>query len=119
MNPEQQQDFTDFVVSRSESLIRLAYVLTNDQHAAEDLLQTALAKAAGRWRTIRDNPEGYVRPVMYHEQVGRWRSPRWRRERVVEEPWAYKDIGPVVSSLHRAGVAEPVVELRPLLTVKG
>jgi tRNA-splicing ligase RtcB (3'-phosphate/5'-hydroxy nucleic acid ligase) len=31
----------------------------------------------------------------------------------------YKDIGPVVSSLRRAGVADPVVELSPLLTVKG
>jgi len=43
----------------------------------------------------------------------------WRRDLKQEAPWAYKDIGPVVSSLHRAGVAEPVVELRPLLTVKG
>jgi len=43
----------------------------------------------------------------------------WRRDLKQEAPWAYKDIGPVVSSLLRAGVAEPVVELRPLLTVKG
>ncbi|MGN9841061.1 SigE family RNA polymerase sigma factor [Nonomuraea sp. H19] len=86
MHPDQQRDFTEFVATRSDSLIRLAYVLTNDQHAAEDLLQTALAKTAGHWRRIRDNPEAYVRRVMYHEQVGRWRSPRWDRERVVQTP---------------------------------
>ncbi|MCA2227804.1 SigE family RNA polymerase sigma factor [Nonomuraea aurantiaca] len=86
MHPDHQRDFTEFVASRSDSLIRLAYVLTNDQHAAEDLLQTALAKTATRWRRIRDNPEAYVRRVMYHEQVGRWRSPRWGRERVLEAP---------------------------------
>ncbi|WP_431931978.1 SigE family RNA polymerase sigma factor [Nonomuraea jabiensis] len=86
MHPDQQRDFTEFVATRSDSLIRLAYVLTNDQHAAEDLLQTALAKTAGHWRRIRDNPEAYVRRVMYHEQVGRWRSPRWGRERVVQAP---------------------------------
>ncbi|MBE1565278.1 RNA polymerase sigma-70 factor (sigma-E family) [Nonomuraea africana] len=74
------------MASRSDSLIRLAYVLTNDQHAAEDLLQTALMKTAGHWRRIRGNPEAYVRKVMYHEQVGRWRSPRWGRERVVPAP---------------------------------
>lgn len=43
----------------------------------------------------------------------------WRRDLKQEAPWVYKDIGPVVSSLERAGVADPVVELRPLLTVKG
>ncbi|SEF88809.1 RNA polymerase sigma-70 factor, sigma-E family [Nonomuraea solani] len=86
MHPDQQRDFTEFVTSRSDSLIRLAYVLTNDQHAAEDLLQTALAKTAAHWRRIRENPEAYVRRVMYHEQVGRWRSPRWGRERVLQEP---------------------------------
>ncbi|MBG0829917.1 RtcB family protein [Planomonospora sp. ID67723] len=43
----------------------------------------------------------------------------WRRDLKQEAPWVYKDIGPVVSSLRRAGVADPVVELRPLLTVKG
>ncbi|WP_226900342.1 SigE family RNA polymerase sigma factor [Nonomuraea phyllanthi] len=53
MHPDQQRDFADFVAARSDSLIRLAYVLTNDQHAAEDLLQSALAKTAGRWRRIR------------------------------------------------------------------
>ncbi|WP_329091770.1 MULTISPECIES: SigE family RNA polymerase sigma factor [unclassified Streptosporangium] len=86
MHPNQQREFAEFVVSRSDSLIRLAYVLTNDQHAAEDLLQTALMKTTGHWRRIRGNPEAYVRRVMYHEQVGRWRSPRWGRERVVRTP---------------------------------
>ncbi|MER6579483.1 SigE family RNA polymerase sigma factor [Nonomuraea sp. NPDC001023] len=86
MHPDPQRDFTEFVVARSDRLIRLAYLLTGDQHAAEDLLQTALARTAGHWRRIRDSPEAYVRKVMYHEQVGRWRSPRWSRERLVLEP---------------------------------
>ncbi|WP_203898505.1 RtcB family protein [Virgisporangium aliadipatigenens] len=43
----------------------------------------------------------------------------WRRDLKQEAPWAYKDVAPVVESLRTAGVAEPVVELRPLLTVKG
>ncbi|GAA2642641.1 RtcB family protein [Dactylosporangium fulvum] len=43
----------------------------------------------------------------------------WRRDLKQEAPWAYKDVGPVVESLHRAEVALPVAELRPILTVKG
>jgi len=36
-----------------------------------------------------------------------------------EAPFAYKGVGPVVETLREAGLAEPVAELRPLLTVKG
>ncbi|WP_407569580.1 RtcB family protein [Deinococcus altitudinis] len=36
-----------------------------------------------------------------------------------EAPFAYKGIGPVVQTLEQAGLARPVAELRPLLTVKG
>jgi tRNA-splicing ligase RtcB len=43
----------------------------------------------------------------------------WRRDLKQEAPWAYKDVGPVVETLRRAGIAQPVAELRPLLTVKG
>ncbi|WUI03488.1 RtcB family protein [Spirillospora sp. NBC_00431] len=43
----------------------------------------------------------------------------WRRDLKQEAPWAYKDIGPVVAGLRGGGVATPVAELRPLLTVKG
>ena len=41
----------------------------------------------------------------------------WRRDLKQEAPWAYKDVGPVVATLAGAGVAAPVAELRPLLTV--
>lgn len=36
-----------------------------------------------------------------------------------EAPGAYKGIGPVVDTLTRAGIARPVAELRPLMTLKG
>ncbi|KAB2352268.1 SigE family RNA polymerase sigma factor [Actinomadura rudentiformis] len=84
MNREARESFTAFVEARSANLIRSAYVLTGDQHAAEDLLQTVLAKTAARWRHIRENPEAYVRRAMYNEQVSRWR--RRGREATVEKP---------------------------------
>ncbi len=36
-----------------------------------------------------------------------------------EAPFAYKGIGPVVNTLTGAGIARPVVELTPLMTIKG
>jgi tRNA-splicing ligase RtcB len=36
-----------------------------------------------------------------------------------EAPFAYKGIGPVIETIVETGMARPVVELTPLLTVKG
>ena len=41
--------FENFVAARSHRLLRTAYLLTGDHALAEDLLQTALAKAWGAW----------------------------------------------------------------------
>jgi RNA polymerase sigma-70 factor (sigma-E family) len=75
--------FHDFVRTRSPALSRTAYLLTGDHQLAEDLLQSALAKLAGRWRRVQagGNPEGYVRRVLYTEYVT-W----WRRRRLSEYP---------------------------------
>ncbi|MFF5264658.1 SigE family RNA polymerase sigma factor [Actinomadura viridis] len=81
MNAEARESFARFVAERSGSLMRLAYVLSGDQHAAEDLLQSVLARTAARWRHIRQDPEGYARRAMYNEQINRWR--RRARESVV------------------------------------
>ncbi|GAA2388089.1 SigE family RNA polymerase sigma factor [Dactylosporangium salmoneum] len=56
--------FTDFVTARSTALLRTAYLLTGDRGHAEDLLQTALLRAARRWRSVQDAPEAYVRRIL-------------------------------------------------------
>jgi RNA polymerase sigma-70 factor (sigma-E family) len=78
MDAAVEGDFREFVEARSPSLMRMAFLLTGgDQHAAEDLLQTALAKVAARWRSV-DSPERYVRQVIYRQQVSWWRL-KWHR----------------------------------------
>jgi RNA polymerase sigma-70 factor (sigma-E family) len=73
-------DFDAFVAARGPALLRLAYVLTGDNHRAEDLLQTALAKAYRRWDVVgqADNPEGYVRRVLVNAHTSWWRARRNR-----------------------------------------
>ena len=85
MDERARQDFAEFAAARSAALIRLAYVLTADQHAAEDLLQSALIKAAAHWGRIHTDPESYVRRIMYRQQADWWRHPRRRRETVVAQ----------------------------------
>ncbi|SBT90629.1 RNA polymerase sigma-70 factor, sigma-E family [Streptomyces sp. DI166] len=86
MDGEAQERFREFVESRSSALLRTAVLLSGgDRHAAEDLLQNALIKVAGRWNRI-DEPEAYVRQILYRQQVSRWRLKWRRREVTVAEP---------------------------------
>ena len=71
--------FAEYVTARGPALVRTAYLLTGDHHAAEDLVQTVLAKAVLRWRSIEGSPDAYVRRALYHQNVSTWR--RFRRGR--------------------------------------
>ncbi len=75
------EEYEQFVRARTPALLRTAYLLTGDQHLAEDLVQEALARTHRAWPRLRDraNLEAYTRKVMYHAQVA-----RWRRRRVAE-----------------------------------
>jgi RNA polymerase sigma-70 factor (sigma-E family) len=84
--PGEEESYRAFVVARYSALRRTAYVLTGNHHDAEDLVQTALMKAAGVWGRVGERPEPYVRRIMYHENVS-----RWRRRRVTEEPLGSHD----------------------------
>ncbi|CAM5585987.1 SigE family RNA polymerase sigma factor [Streptomyces chartreusis] len=86
MDAEAQDGFREFVENRSSALLRTAVLLSGgDRHAGEDLLQSALMKAADRWHRI-DEPEAYVRQILYRQQISRWRLKWRRRELSVAEP---------------------------------
>jgi len=71
-------EYAAFVRARSHALVRSAYLLTGDQHLAEDLVQEALARTHQAWSRLHDpgNAEAYARRIMYHLQVSVWRARR-------------------------------------------
>lgn len=73
------EGFEDFVVTRSPRLLRTAFLLTRDWALAEDLLQTALARAWEAWARIDGDPEPYVRRIIVNTYASSWRR-RWRGE---------------------------------------
>ncbi|MFE9442659.1 SigE family RNA polymerase sigma factor [Streptomyces sp. NPDC006602] len=81
MQAEQEAQFQEFVQARWSRLVRTAYLLTGDVHHAEDLTQTALAKAYRSWRRVSrsDSPEAYVRRMLVT-----CNSDRFRKRRVAE-----------------------------------
>ena len=85
MDAQAEEDFTRFVAERTPALLRVAHALTGDRHAAEDLVQNALAKAMLKWRQIGDSPEAYVRRILYHDHISGWRRRKRRPETVMAQ----------------------------------
>jgi RNA polymerase sigma-70 factor (ECF subfamily) len=82
MDARDQQAYREFVLARSDALLRTAYLLTGDRGRAEDLLQAALTKTYLAWHRIRDRGalESYVRRTMVTTSSSWWRR-RSSRER--------------------------------------
>jgi len=69
--------FDAYVRDRWEPLVRTAALLTGDAHAAEDLVQESLVRAAQHWHRVDPGAvDAYVRRVMYTRSIDTW---RWRR----------------------------------------
>jgi len=73
-------EFADYMSARQPSLLRTAYLLTGDRHAAEDLVQTAFAKLYLSWDKVqrRELVDGYVRRILVNENNSLWRR-AWKR----------------------------------------
>ncbi|MDG4805898.1 SigE family RNA polymerase sigma factor [Micromonospora sp. WMMD1120] len=77
--------FEEYVSSRGPALVRLARLLTGDEHRAEDLTQEVLSRAYVQWRRIAraDRPDVYVRRMLVNANISWWRR-RSSREVVVD-----------------------------------
>ncbi|MFC7382593.1 SigE family RNA polymerase sigma factor [Sphaerisporangium rhizosphaerae] len=71
--------FDDYVAARYERLRHAAYLLTGNRATAEDLVQTALAKAWVAWRRIDGDPDRYVHRIIVNTHASWWRR-KWRGE---------------------------------------
>lgn len=85
MSDPRDDEFTEFVIDNSAQLLRTAWLLTGDLGHAEDLVQTALAKAYSRWPRVRaaDNRSAYVRRLMVNSHLS-WRRRLTNTEQVIE-----------------------------------
>ncbi len=75
-------EFSDFMHGRWAQLVRLGYGLTGDLQIAEDLAQTAFARAYASWPRVRRaaDPDAYVRKIVVNANLN-----RFRKRRVIEQ----------------------------------
>jgi RNA polymerase sigma-70 factor (sigma-E family) len=84
-----RDEFAGFVAADATRLLRIAYLLTGDVTAAEDLLQDVLERMYVAWPRV-DNPFAYARTALARHAANRWRT-RARRPQVslvdADHPW--------------------------------
>src|SRR5215203_2591817 len=68
-----RDDFADFVTADAPRLLRVAYLLTGNREAAEDLLQETLERVYVAWPRV-DNPFAYTRRALARRSANRWRD---------------------------------------------
>lgn len=75
-------EFEAYVAAARPRLRRLAYSLCGDWHAADDVVQTALAKLYVAWPKVSraTDQDAYVRRTVVRTTIDEGRRP-WRRER--------------------------------------
>ncbi|WP_336026583.1 SigE family RNA polymerase sigma factor [Geodermatophilus sp. FMUSA9-8] len=85
MTNPRDDEFTEFVIDNSGQFLRTAWLLTGDLGHAEDLVQTALAKAYSRWPQVQraDHPAAFVRRLMVNSHLS-WRRRLTNSEQVIE-----------------------------------
>ena len=67
--------FEDWVAARGAVLLRFADALCGQRQRAEDLVQSALAAAMGRWPRVAGmaHPEAYLKAMIVNEYLAWWR----------------------------------------------
>jgi RNA polymerase sigma-70 factor (sigma-E family) len=78
MEPSADAEFSEFMHGRWSQLVRLGYGLTGDLQLAEDLAQTAFARAYASWARVRkaDDPDAYIRRIVINANLNRFRKRR-------------------------------------------
>ena len=77
-------EYTEYVSARLMSLRRMAYLLCQDWHSADDLAQATITQLYVHWGRARaaDHIDAYARTIMVREFLGERRSAWARRVRL-------------------------------------
>ncbi len=82
-----EQKLADLYWRHASDAVRLAFLLTGDQHAAEDIVQDAFVRLFGRFQELRspDSFEVYLRRTVINLSRDRFRRLRLERDYVARE----------------------------------
>ena len=72
--PWPDDEFVDYAQARQHALLRAAYLVCGDLRIARELLVDAFVQLARQWDRVREEqPDLFVRRIVYREAVASWR----------------------------------------------
>jgi RNA polymerase sigma-70 factor (sigma-E family) len=88
LSSRRDTEFTEYAQARLSWLRGLAYVLCQDWHRADDVVQSALTRLYAHWGTARsaDSPDAYARTIVVREYLREQRSSWARRVVLTRQP---------------------------------
>lgn len=88
MRDADEAEFHKFVSERMDPWRRIAYLLCQDWHEADDLVSIAVIKVYRNWSKVRraDNPDGYCRRILTHCWLTERRRAHMRWEQLSDTP---------------------------------
>jgi len=107
-------EFEQFLADRADRLMRTAVLLTGNDDAAQDLLQTALERMVGRWRTFDGDPDAYLRRTLYNLAAdGFRRRGRLQRKMLLLRPVTEPSADPTAEVDLRDALVRLMLQLPP------
>lgn len=79
--PHRDAAFTEYVAAKGPWLRKVAFLLCQDWHRADDLVQSSIIKLYVQWPHAEriENLDGYARRIVVNAFLSEQRSPWWRR----------------------------------------
>jgi len=75
MKRSDEDGFVEFVQASSPSLLRTAWLLTGNRHAAEELVQESLTRLYPKWHKVQhQQPLAYTRRILVNLHTSTWRK---------------------------------------------
>ncbi len=112
---ERDKSFAEFVALRWTALYRMAYLLTGDPGAADDILQATLVKVFTSWNRVTraDAPEAYVRRMLVNTFVSAGRGAASQHERAQDQLPETSVPSPETAVVERVNLWAYVTDLPP------
>lgn len=85
---DDDEEFAEYAVVALPRLRRIAFLLCEDRHRADDLAQSALTRTYVHWHRARaaENRDAYVGAILMNVFLGEQRTAWWRRTTVHASP---------------------------------
>jgi RNA polymerase sigma-70 factor (sigma-E family) len=80
--------FTDYATARTPWLRKVAFLLCQDWHRADDLVQTTLTRLYVHWHRVArlESIDGYARAILVNAFLAEQRTVWWKRVSLRREP---------------------------------